>query len=424
MTQTKWKIMKFSDFVDINPRIPIVKQKEYTFVEMGIVTPDRRYVSSDSKRVYKGGGAKFQNDDVLFARITPCLENGKIAQFKGKEGEIAFGSTEFFIFRYKEGISDQNFVFYLSYSDLIRKPAEKSMLGASGRQRADLTAIKDLDIFVPSLVIQEKIASILSAYDDLIEINNRRITILEEMAYNIYREWFVNFKFPGYENLKLIKSDMGMIPETWEIKKLSEIVKTQYGYTESAMYDKIGPKFVRGTDINKNAYIQWDLVPYCPIDTENYNKFKLFPGDILVIRMADPGKVGIIERNIDAVFASYLIRLSINSQIIKPYYLFYFLSSDYYQNYITGASTGTTRKSASAKVVTDIKMVIPSKEIIEKFESEIYIIRKLLNNLIEKNYNLRKTRDLLLQKLISGELNVENINIDKNLNIKFEEIEA
>src|SRR5436309_14541038 len=127
--------------------------------------------------------------------------------------------------------------------------------------------------------------------------------------------------------------------------------------------------------------------------------------------MADPGKVGIVEKQIDAVFASYLIRLHITSPSISPYYLFYFLLSDRYQSYVTGASTGTTRKSASAGVITDIDMIIPADDIRDLFERQISTLRQILNNLLEKNSNLRQTRDLLLPKLISGEVDMEGLDI-------------
>ncbi len=245
--------------------------------------------------------------------------------------------------------------------------------------------ISRIPLYLPPLPTQRKIAAILSAYDDLIENNTRRIAILEEMAQSLYREWFVHFRYPGHEKNNMVESELGMIPEGWEATKLSHLVSTQYGYTESASEVPVGPKYLRGMDINKTSYIQWDLVPYCPISESDYPKYKLASGDIVVIRMADPGKIGIIEKEIDAVFASYLIRLQIIGASISPYYLFYFLNSERYHNYITGASTGTTRKSASAGVITDISLVIPPSDIVERFEQNIYLLRKMLNNLLERN---------------------------------------
>jgi type I restriction enzyme, S subunit len=278
--------------------------------------------------------------------------------------------------------------------------------GAGAVPGVNRNALHLLPVRVPPLPIQHKIADILTAYDNLIENNTRRIAILEETAQMLYQEWFVKFHFPGYEQVKMMESELGMVPEGWKVTELSSLVTTQYGYTESATEVPVGPRYLRGMDINKKSYVQWEDVPFCTIDESNYPKYKLRTGDILVIRMADPGKVGIVEKNIEAVFASYLIRLRILSRSITPYYLFYFLLSDRYQNYINGAHTGATRKSASAGVITDIKIIVPPADIQEYFEKHISLLRLTFNSLLDKNANLRRTRDMLLPKLISGEIDV------------------
>jgi len=301
---------------------------------------------------------------------------------------------------------------YLYYALQTKLELLKSISTGAATKFLTLTILRDINVELPPLPIQRKIVAILSAYDDMIESNIQRIKILEEMAKVIYQEWFVKFHFPGHGNIKMVDSELGPIPEGWEAQKLSALVETQYGYTESASEAEVGPKYVRGMDINKTSYIEWDSVPYCPIDESDHSKYRLSVGDVLVIRMADPGKVGVVEKEIDAVFASYLIRLNIKSESLSPYYLFYFLLSDRYQGYITGASTGTTRKSASAGVITDIEMVIPTRDIREKFEQQISTTRRMLNMLLDKNANLRRTRDMLLPKLISGELDVEDLDIE------------
>ncbi len=146
---------------------------------------------------------------------------------------------------------------------------------------------------LPPLPIQRKIAAILSAYDDLIENNTRRIALLEAMAQALYREWFVRFRFPGHQSVPMVDSPLGPIPQGWQVVKLGSLVETQYGYTESATTNDIGPKFLRGMDINKSSYIQWDTVPYCSIPDYLVGRYRLSIGDVVVIRMADPGKVGI-----------------------------------------------------------------------------------------------------------------------------------
>jgi type I restriction enzyme, S subunit len=311
------------------------------------------------------------------------------------------------IVRMNPTLADPHFILYCINSPKYKKHLLTLAQGGATREALTKDTIGDFEISLPPLPTQRKIAAILSAYDDLIENNTRRIKVLEEMAQSLYREWFVHFRFPGHEGVRLVESELGLVPEGWEIKRLSTLVMTQYGYTESANEDVVGPKYVRGMDINKQSYIDWSAVPYCPISSEEHAKFKLAIGDVLVIRMADPGKVGIIEKDIDAVFASYLIRLHLKSPLLSPYYLFYFLLSYAYQGYITGASTGTTRKSASAGVISDVNIAVPPADIRKQFDEQVSALRSLLNNLLNQTTNLRRTRDLLLPKLISGEVNVE-----------------
>ena len=185
---------------------------------------------------------------------------------------------------------------------------------------------------------------------------------------------------------------------------LSKLVSTQYGYTETASQEEIGPKFLRGKDINKTSYIDWASVPYCSENKLDFRKFSLSKGDIIIIRMADPGKVGIVEREIKAIFASYLVRLRIVDDRISSYYLFYSLNDDKYQGFITGASTGSTRKSASAKLLVDYNLLIPRKEIIDSFDKQIVPLRNKINILLQQNQKLAQARDLLLPRLMSGKI--------------------
>jgi type I restriction enzyme, S subunit len=369
-------------------------------------------------------------DTINWEEVPYCvIPEKKYKQYSLKQGDIVIartGATTGYA-KYLKNVPPSVFASYLvrlqivggvdrryigfivesnGYKDFI-----KQNIGGSAQPNANAQILTSYLLDLPNYDTQRKIAAILSAYDNLIENNLRRIKILEEMAQLIYREWFVHFRFPGHEKVKIVDSPLGKIPYGWEITPLSEIVNTQYGYTESAEDKPVGPKYLRGTDINKTTYINWSFVPYCKISDDQVKKYKLNIGDIVLIRMADPGKVGIVENDINAVFASYLVRFVIKSNIVKPYYLFFFLNDDRYQGYIKGASTGTTRKSASAGVLTGIDIVVPPKPIIDEFEDSILTLRQLLNNLLIKNNILRHTRDLLIPKLISGELDVSDLDI-------------
>ena len=134
------------------------------------------------------------------------------------------GSTEFFVLRAREAVSDPAFVYYFSQTRELRAAAEKSMSGATGRQRADISSLIEFVCEFPSLPVQRRIAGILSAYDKLMENSQRRIRILEAMARALYREWFVRFRFPSHEKLPRVASPFGDIPKGWEVKQVPECI--------------------------------------------------------------------------------------------------------------------------------------------------------------------------------------------------------
>ena len=167
----EWKEYKLSDIVEINPTESLKKGTVTKKIGMNILQPYCRSIPSYSLEPYTGG-TKFKNGDTIMARITPCLENGKIAKVTIlDEGEIGFGSTEFIVLRAKEGVTDPDFVYYLTCSSVVREPAIKSMVGSSGRQRVQTDVLQKLEVYIPPLDEQRKIAGILRNIDDKIDFN-------------------------------------------------------------------------------------------------------------------------------------------------------------------------------------------------------------------------------------------------------------
>ena len=129
-----WKELTFGNFAEIQPQVKLETGTDYSFIEMADVVPHTKNVIPGGKRTWKSsGGSKFENGDTIFARITPCLEHGKTAKVSNLSDSKGFGSTEFFVFRGRDGISDPDYIYYLARSPVIREPAIKSMTGASGR---------------------------------------------------------------------------------------------------------------------------------------------------------------------------------------------------------------------------------------------------------------------------------------------------
>ncbi|MCI7077619.1 MAG: restriction endonuclease subunit S [Veillonellaceae bacterium] len=168
-----YSYVKFKDIVEFNPRESIKKGEFAAKIAMDKLQPFCRDITEVEYEEFKGG-TKFRNGDTIMARITPCLENGKTAMVNIlEEGQVAFGSTEYIVFRAKRGVMDSNFLYYLVSSPIVREPAIKSMVGSSGRQRVQVDVLQNLKLFIPPLSVQEKIGGFLKIIDDKISINNR-----------------------------------------------------------------------------------------------------------------------------------------------------------------------------------------------------------------------------------------------------------
>jgi len=169
--RSEWKTKKLFEIADFNPRESISKGSIAKKVAMDKLQPFCRDIPSFEYEEFKGG-TKFRNGDTIMARITPCLENGKTAKVDILDAdEVGFGSTEYIVFRAKEGI-DEDWLYYLVCSSVVREPAIKSMVGSSGRQRVQTDVVQNIDINVPPLEEQKLIGGMLKNLDDKIKLNN------------------------------------------------------------------------------------------------------------------------------------------------------------------------------------------------------------------------------------------------------------
>jgi type I restriction enzyme S subunit len=290
--------------------------------------------------------------------------------------------------------------------------------------------LERIEVGLPSKPEQRAIAAILGALDDKIELNRRMNETLEAMARAIFKSWFVDFdpvrakmdgrwrrgqSLPGLpaELYDLFPdsfedSQLGKIPKGWVVKRLSDLCSTQYGYTASAVDEPVGPKFLRVTDINKGNWIEWGDVPHCEIEPDARASYALRLGDVVVARMADPGKSAIIEEDIDAVFASYLVRLKTPS-LAHSYYVYGFLKSDSYVEYAEGAKSGSVQANMNAKVIVGASLTVPPKAVLDAFLRAVLPLRERLVGNVREYRTLAAIRDALLPKLISGEIRVGEI---------------
>ncbi|MDE5784863.1 MAG: restriction endonuclease subunit S [Prevotella sp.] len=393
-------LIRIGECINCNPSVKFEKGKTYPVIDIDKIIVGRKFVTNKDFIAYSNqSGAKFENGDTLMARITPCLENGKIAkaQIKGK----GIGSTELFVFRGIEGITDNDFVYYLFKQQYIRELSANSMTGASGRQRADLKFIKRIKISLPILPIQCKIASILSAYDSLIENNTKRIRLLEQMAENLYKEWFVRFRFPGYENTEFVNG----LPKGWKIEKYSSFVEVMSGGTpdtNNRLYYGGNIPFFTPKDSTDGVFVYDSVTKITKEGLQHCNSQYYPKGTLVITARGTVGKLNLLAEPMAMNQSCFALRSTI---LDAPYYLYY--ATNNAVNKLKKMANGGVFDAIIIKTFDYTKSIMPPIEIVKSFDERIKPIMDLIQSIQHQSSLLTRQRDLLLPRLMSGKLEVK-----------------
>ena len=377
----EWKEVLLSEFLEFNPKRTIKKNEVARKITMDLLIPHSKQIYSFKYEPYTGG-AKFSNGDTIMARITPCLENGKHAYVSClNEGEIAYGSTEYIVLCGKNGVSDNEFVYYLSHTPQFVNTAIKSMVGSSGRQRAQVPVLENLIMPVPvNLSDQRKIAGILSALDAKIENNNKINANLEAQAEALFKSWFVDFT--PFKDQPFVDSELGPIPQGWKVGTLGEFFPIVTGKKDANISSKSGkyPFF------SCSQNISW---------TNDYS----FDGFAIIVAGNGDFNVKWYNGKFEAYQRTYVL-IPYNPTLTS--WLYYAVK--YNLNMITIGARGSVIKFITKGDIQNFKVAYPQN--IDKLE----IVKMLgkINKDIEHNKNevscLAKLRDTLLPKLMSGEI--------------------
>lgn len=442
---------RIDEIVDFNPRRTISKGKKAPFIEMAALPIDSRDISAIDEKEFTGGGSKFQNGDTLFARITPCLENGKTAKVSGlRDGEFGFGSTEFIVMSAKEPEYDEEYVYYIARLPEFRIYAQSRMEGTSGRQRVAWQSLADFNFPFPERGIRKKVGKILKGFDDKIALNTQINQTLESMAQALFKSWFVDFdpvkakiavlesggtaeaaelaamsvisgkdssaleemqtaNPEAYEQLRataalfpsrLVESELGLIPEGWGVKSLDQIAKYQNGLALQKFRpepDEVGIPVLKIAQLSKGI-----------AEGEERATAKIKPECIV--------------NNGDVVFSwsgSLMVDVWCGGTVALNQHLFKVTSESYpkwyYLSY-TKHHLEEFQRIASAKAVTmgHIKREHLSQALCAVPTDKLFDIgNKSIGSIIEmqivnrlENSDLTTTRDTLLPKLLSGEIDL------------------
>ena len=345
-----------------------------------------------------------RNGDIILATVRPNLRAFWFAQ-NIQDNTIA--STGFAVLRANEK-ADSRFIYYTVTNQLFTDYLTANAKGAA-YPAVDTETIERADVHLPTLPIQRKIAAILSAYDDLIENNLRRIKILEEMAQNLYREWFVNFRFPGHENTRFVDSPLGRIPEGWEVVRATDAIYINPRI--SVLKESVKP-YVAMNGLSTDSMLISNVGERTGNSGSKYKN-----NDTLFARITpclEHGKIGFVTflPNDESVGLGSTEFIVLRSKTLCPEYV-YFLArnEDFRDNAIKSMSGASGRQRVQYTCFDNFYFAHPDSETLLFFADIVRPYFHLIRLLADKNVTLRQTLDILLPKLISGEVDVSELDI-------------
>ena len=356
------------------------------------------------KKARRSGEVKVFGSNGPVGRHDTALVNepGVIVGRKGSVGEVHYSSDPFWPIDTSYYITaGKNRCVHFTYY-LLKHLGLQRLSGDSAVPGLNRDTAHRQEVYVPDLRTQKRIASTLGSFDKLIENNRRRIEILEEMARLLYREWFVHFRFPGHEDVELVDSYLGRIPEGWAAVRLASACSLVMGQSpKSEYYNDIG----EGLPFHQGVS---DFGPRFPTHTKwtTVDKRVAEPGDILFSVRAPVGRINVasdrlvVGRGLSAIRAldgfQYFLLLQLKDQFSV-------------EDSIGG---GTIFNAVTKKDMESIHLLKPIPFVLEEFEKIVTPMADLVANLTRQNVSLREARALLLPRLVSGELDVSELDLE------------
>lgn len=437
-----WEEVTLSELVDFTPKRTIKKNTVAPFISMADVTENCKFITEVFEKEYTGGGSRFSNGDTLFARITPCLQNGKNSKVSGMaSGAIGHGSTEFIVLAAKNPKYDEDFIYYLTRLPAFRAYAESRMIGSTGRQRVSWQDLAEYELFVPTQIERKNIGAFLSSLDDKIELNRQMNETLEAMAQALFKSWFVDFD-PVIDNAlaagnpipdeflarakqrqALPKSDsntqsiralfpnafefteeMGWIPEGWEVDKLGKYIEVKRGGSPRPIHDYLVPdglpwvKISDATASNSRFLVETKQF----IKPEGLKKTTLLKkGSLVLSNSATPGLPKFLD--LDACIHDGWLHFP-KKIIFTDNYLYQLFLIVRQELLMQG--NGSVFTNLKTDILKNHMVVVPNIDVLNYFDNWISSFHNKIHAVQIEVDNLSKIRDTLLPKLLSGELRI------------------
>jgi type I restriction enzyme S subunit len=357
----------------------------------------------------KSSKSCFEPGDVLYGKLRPYLDKAVVAPWRG------ICSTDIMVFiPHSERVIDGFFLASVLHTRSFLNHAIRTMSGVN-HPRTSWSAVGAFKVPVPPLSEQKRIAAVLQTVQQAKERTEAVIQAARELKKSLLKYLFTYGPVPvdQAEDVELKDTIFGQVRTDWATQSLGDIADSQYGYTESACEDPVGPKFLRITDINDEGYVSWPSVPYCPIGDDDFEKYRLVDGDILVARIgATTGKTTIVKDAPESVFASYLIRLQLAAECgVKPEYAFYFTQSPAYWSQVIAVRGGKLKGGISASVLKQLQLPVPSLDKQTEIDSFLSAVDSKIVAEEDHRRALEELFNTLLNDLMTAKIRVNDLEL-------------
>lgn len=368
-----WMWVRLGSLYEVNPKNKADDELDAAFIPMEKISAGMLSEYSYETQEWckaKKGHTQFADGDVAFAKISPCFENRKSMMLNNLPNSIGGGTTELIILR--NASINQKYTFWTVSDERFIRGGVQTYSGTVGQQRINMDYVRSYPIPLPPLSEQQRIVErIEELFAKLDEAKERLQEVADSFA--VRKAAILHKAFTG-ELTKQWRLENGVSDESWEESNFGKFTVSQYGYTEKAHWEKVGPKFLRITDIQDNK-VDWDEVPWCPIDEAGMKQYAVQIGDIMIARTgATTGKSYLICDDVEAVFASFLIRLKVVDKNLDYNYLYGYMQSEDYWRQITDFSSGIAQPGVNANKLKQIKFkspIIPEQHEIVRLIDEL-----------------------------------------------------
>lgn len=391
--------LKASEYVDKG--IPVINVRNIGF---GKIREEKlEHISEETAQ--RLSQHLLEPSDIVFARKGAVERHAFIRE----RHRGWFQGSDCLRLRIRSPLIEPRFLSYYLLTDFHKKWIINQCSHGATMASLNQEIISRIPIRLPPLNIQRKIVAVLSAYDDLIENNTQRINVLEEVAHMLYREWFVHFRFPGHEGKQLVSSKLGMIPEGWKVKRLEEVTEN----------------IVLGGTPSRNRAEYWERGTILWIKSGKLNDIRVIEGSETITSLGlDSSAAKLMPKRtvLIAITGKILISLSeielcANQSVIGIYgskglsqeYIYLYETSNI--NQFISKMSGSAQQHVNKEIVCNSLMLVPNSDIMNRFGEIAKPIFDLISKLLFENKNLEQIRDLLLPKLVLGEVDVSGLDI-------------